>query len=126
MASLKLDADTLFKKEFRNNIIPTRTVEANILPVSTNLPVDNFVPRFKTNAPNLNVKLETKPFRNHTLQINDAGNVVRLKSGIDLDLTSGSRSIVLGKNLFQDRNSIEITAGGETKTLSAGSLVSAA
>lgn len=64
--------------------------------------------------------------KNRTTQINDDGHTLRLSSGIDLDLSSSSKNIALGKNLFADGGSIQITIGGESKTFSAGSLVSAA
>ncbi len=54
-------------------------------------------------------------------------NLVRLNSGVDLDLTSADRNIVLGTNLFSSINSsVEITVGGQTETYSAGSKVTAA
>ncbi|MBX9666785.1 MAG: hypothetical protein K2X93_04160 [Candidatus Obscuribacterales bacterium] len=63
---------------------------------------------------------------NHTLQRNDKQRLVRLNSGVDLDLTSTNKNIVLGENLFKGSPSVEISVGGETKTLGAGSQVTAA
>ena len=54
-------------------------------------------------------------------------SLVRLNSGVDLDLTSADRNIVLGSNLFSTINSsVEITVGEQTQTYSAGSKVTAA
>jgi hypothetical protein len=54
-------------------------------------------------------------------------SLVRLNSGVDLDLTSADRNIVLGSNLFSTINSsVEITVGEQTQTYSAGSRVTAA
>ncbi len=60
-------------------------------------------------------------------QVSDAGRVVRLSSGVNLDLTSSTRTITLGKNLFSENSdSIAITVGGESKTVSAGAAVTPA
>ncbi len=64
--------------------------------------------------------------RARTNQINVSGDIVKLKSGLDLDLTSNSRNITLGKNLFATHDSVEITSGEGTKTVTAGSQVTAA
>lgn len=54
-------------------------------------------------------------------------NLVRLNSGVDLDLTSADRNIVLGSNLFKNSlGSVEINVGGTTQTYSAGAKVTAA
>lgn len=64
--------------------------------------------------------------RNRSAQVNENGQLLRLKSGLDLDLTSTQRNISLGKGLFGDVDSVQISIGNETKTVHAGSLVSAA
>ncbi len=64
--------------------------------------------------------------RIRSVQLTDNGRISRLRSGFDLDLTSGNRNIALGQNLFENGGSVSITVGGETKTYSAGSMVSAA
>lgn len=54
-------------------------------------------------------------------------NLVRLNSGVDLDLTSADRNIVLGSNLFRNTlGTVEINVGGTTQTYGAGSKVTAA
>jgi len=76
-----------------------------------------------------NVDLTTQIDRrlsSHTRQTNEFGNSIRLKEGLDLDLTSNSQNIILGKNLFVDGSSIEIKTGNGTKTVAAGSRVTAA
>jgi hypothetical protein len=63
---------------------------------------------------------------NVSRQLNDNGLSRNLRTGIDLDLTSQVRNITLGEKLFGNTASIQIQVGGETKTLSAGSQVTAA
>jgi len=62
----------------------------------------------------------------HTRQTNELGNSIRLKNGLDLDLTSNAQNIVLGKNLFVDGSSVQIKTGNGTKTVEAGSHVTPA
>lgn len=78
------------------------------------------------NLGNLNNHKLIRQFSNRTRQVNTEGQLVRLRGGLDLDLTSNTRNITLGRNLFSDATSIEITIGGESKSLSAGSQVTAA
>ncbi len=61
-----------------------------------------------------------------SLHLNDRGRLVRLASGIDIDLSSQNKTIILGERLFTNGGTIEIEVGGEKKTLSAGSSVTAA
>ncbi|MBX3149884.1 S-layer family protein [Candidatus Obscuribacterales bacterium] len=61
-----------------------------------------------------------------SVQSNDSGKLVTLNGGVNLDLTSQARNITLGQKLFNGVSSIEIQVGGETKTLTAGSQVTAA
>jgi len=68
----------------------------------------------------------TRGMRGQTSQLNATGDFLKISAGVNLDLTSGDKNIVLGKNLFKDQTSVEITAGGQTRTLGAGSQVSAA
>lgn len=62
----------------------------------------------------------------HSKQLVESGRMIRLERGIDLDLTSNARNITLGSDLFEGQSSIQIKIGNDTKTLSAGSQVSAA
>ena len=70
-------------------------------------------------------RLEHNGTRNQTFQALD-GQLVRVNKGIDLDLTSTTRNITLGSNLFNNASEITIKVGGHDKTLSAGDQVSAA
>lgn len=92
-------------------------------------PVVNAVPSIDT----VQVQAEVRgnvghinALRNRSGQLNDSGQLIRLKNGLDLDLTSSQRNISLGKGLFGYVDSVQISIGNETKTLHAGSLVSAA
>jgi filamentous hemagglutinin len=64
--------------------------------------------------------------RGRTRQSDISGRTIRFKSGLDLDLTSVTKNISLGKNLFNGQQSVTINIGDDSKTFSAGSLVSAA
>lgn len=74
---------------------------------------------------NSNIDLSQK-LRGQTRQSDLLGNIVRLKAGLDIDLTSATRNISLGKNLFGGLQSVTINTDSGAKTVSAGSLVSAA
>ncbi|MBX9668115.1 MAG: hypothetical protein K2X93_10875 [Candidatus Obscuribacterales bacterium] len=58
-----------------------------------------------------------------TLGVADGGAT---QKQIDLDLTSTESAVVLGKKLFGDADSIQITVGGETRTFRAGDKATAA
>lgn len=64
--------------------------------------------------------------RNPSMQQLTAGGVTRVNRGIELDLSSATRNIVLGKGLFGSGQTVEVNIGGQTKTFSAGSQVTAA
>ncbi len=55
-----------------------------------------------------------------------SGRSLRVARGVELDLSSSRRSIRLGADLFGDQSTVTITRGDEEKTLTAGSLVTAA
>ncbi len=59
-------------------------------------------------------------------QQQDSGRVVKLDNGADLDLTASDRNITLGDRLIKNGSSVTINEGGQTKTLYAGSSVTAA
>ena len=65
--------------------------------------------------------------RNNSQQTTNNGSLIRLNSGVNLDLSSGSRNITLGENLFlSNTDAVTIVVGGQSKTVNAGSHVSAA
>ncbi|MBX9669632.1 MAG: hypothetical protein K2X93_18560 [Candidatus Obscuribacterales bacterium] len=72
-----------------------------------------------------NLSRPDRSYSNQTLHTVD-NRSLRLNSGVALDLTSETKNIVLGGNLFKDGQSVEITAGGEARILRAGSQVTAA
>lgn len=77
-------------------------------------------------APDLNGNAAVAQVRGRSNQKYSDGKTVRLSSGLNLDLTSAARNISLGKNLFDNQQSVTISTGEGTKTYSAGSVVSAA
>ncbi len=101
-------------------------VENRNSPVDPTIQVDNVRQGARLNANNLNNNALVRQFSNRTKQVDAQGDIVRLRSGLDLDLTSNSRNITLGNNLFSEASSVQIKVGDETKTLSAGSQVTAA
>lgn len=64
--------------------------------------------------------------RNQSIQQLSNGDLTRINRGVELDLGSSNRNIVLGKGLFGSEETVEISAGGKTSTLGAGSRVTAA
>lgn len=74
----------------------------------------------------LNNTAQLNILKGRSRQISEQGQLVRLRSGLDLDLSSTNRNISLGKNLFADGATVDIAVGGKAKTVGAGSLVSAA
>lgn len=70
-------------------------------------------------------RLERQGVINQSIQQIDS-NLVNVRGGVSLDLTSTTRNITLGNNIFGKVSAVEITVGGETKTVQAGSQVSAA
>lgn len=58
--------------------------------------------------------------------IQDVGSKVVGANNLSIDLGSAVENITLGSNLFRDAGSVTITVGSESKTLSAGSKVTAA
>jgi len=62
--------------------------------------------------------------RGRTIEIGNNNRVLKLGAGVNLDLTSAERNIVLGDKLLNG-GTVQITVGGETKTFGAGSRVSA-
>lgn len=86
--------------------------------------LDNSITRFNTRRQNAN---ERSNGRNQSFQFNtDLGRIVRLSNGINLNLDSSERNIILGNNLFAGVDSIEIMVGQTTKTIDSGASVSAA
>jgi hypothetical protein len=79
---------------------------------------------FNDNSANRINHREAKLLRGGMQQIGD--DVVRLRSGVALDLSSADKNIVLGENLFKSVGSIEITVGNEKQTFAAGSKATAA
>jgi hypothetical protein len=92
-----------------------------------NIPVPsvNNVNQVHQHLDKLSRKLERQGVLNQSVQGGD-GSLVSLRNGVNLDLGSATRNITLGRNLFDNIGSVEISVGGETKTVAAGSQVSAA
>lgn len=121
-------ARQMFRSERRQN----RVGDAARLRIQPIIDLPNAVPAANTVSAQVhehrahNIRLTRDLTRNRTTQVADNGQTIQLSSGVDLDLSSNQRNIALGKNLFSDGGSVEITVGGESKTLGAGSMVSAA
>ncbi len=63
--------------------------------------------------------------RGRTIEIGSNNRLLKLGAGLNLDLTSAERNIVLGNKLLGGE-SVQITVGGETKSLAGGERVTAA
>lgn len=59
-------------------------------------------------------------------QTSDSGSRVNINGGVDIDLSSSEQNIKLGNRLFAGAESVTIDVGGVSKTLTAGSQVTAA
>ena len=123
-------ARQMFRAENRQQRANDSSGNLRIAPVINSV---NAVPEITTqtisngrNTDAINRRAAHDLSRNRTVQLADNGQTLHLRSGIDLDLSSNSRNISLGRNLFADGGSVAITVGGESKTFSAGSMVSAA
>jgi hypothetical protein len=73
----------------------------------------------------LEKRLERQGIINQSVQQID-NNLINIRGGVNLDLTSATRNITLGNKLFDSIAAVEISVGGEAKTVQAGSQVSAA
>ena len=103
--------------------VPTINSGANNLPVPGVSNNANGVDRIRLDR--LSRRLERQGVINQSVQGGD-GSLVNLRNGVSLDLGSDVRNITLGNKLFDKVLSVEINVGGETKTVAAGSQVSAA
>ncbi len=73
----------------------------------------------------LRMPIDNVQLSNNSVQVQN-DSVVRLNSGVNLDLSSADRNITLGEKLFDNVGSVAINVGGEKRTVEAGSQVSAA
>ena len=64
--------------------------------------------------------------RNQSFQELTSGSITRVNKGVELDLGSATKNIVLGRNLFGANETVQVSIGGKTETFSAGSQVTAA
>lgn len=64
--------------------------------------------------------------RNQSFQELTSGAITRVNKGVELDLGSANKNIVLGRNLFGANETVQVSIGGKTETFSAGSQVTAA
>jgi len=112
------EARQLFKDTYNARSAPGASLPPVITPKLTNQ-----ISNLRNDNVARGAELTGKQIR---LGIQDMGpKLVNLRNGVDLDLTSGDRNIVLGTNLFKDVSSVEINVGGATQTYTAGSQVTA-
>ncbi len=120
----KRDIRQAFREQFGAGAVNTN-------PVSNNGGINSNAPAINNRADRHQARIEAKLLRhngaiNQSFQSNVSGQLNNIQRGVDLDLTSQAANITLGQKLFGNTSSIEIQVGGETKTLSAGSKVTAA
>ena len=100
-------------------------------PLPTSIPVPNFnavdtnQSVFTTITRNAKEAREPR-IKNQSIQELAGGLTTRVNRGVDLDLSSANRNIVLGKSLFDNNNAVEISIGGKSASYTAGSVVTAA
>ncbi|MBX9951545.1 MAG: hypothetical protein K2Y39_20410, partial [Candidatus Obscuribacterales bacterium] len=90
---------------------------------------NDFASKAEWQAAKQQLKLEQRNINdtiNQTVQQGINNHVVNVNAGFALDLTSAVQSITLGDKLFKSQESVTINIGGQEKTLSAGSKVTAA
>ncbi|MBX9666039.1 MAG: hypothetical protein K2X93_00415 [Candidatus Obscuribacterales bacterium] len=73
----------------------------------------------------LRMPINNSQLSNNSVQVQN-DSLVRLNSGVNLDLSSADRNITLGEKLFDNVGSVVINVGGDTRIVEAGSQVSAA
>lgn len=80
--------------------------------------------------PNIQPQRESKrlnaDLHRQTMQLQSNGKLANTRLGVDLNLDSVDRNIVLGEKLFGHATSVTIDKGGETTVFTAGSQVTAA
>jgi adhesin HecA-like repeat protein len=74
----------------------------------------------------LNRQIRTPDIVRQSLQQVGQNRLVRLSSGVDLDLGSSNATVILGEGLFSKTDSVQIKVGNESKTFTAGSHVTPA
>jgi len=119
------DARQLFRTTYNGRSAVGASLPVPITPKAVETNKNNWQnTNFNINVRNPLTNKEAKLLR---VGAQDIGTkMVRLNSGIDLDLSSADRNIILGENLFKSAGSVEITVGTEQQTFSAGSKATAA
>ncbi len=115
------EARSLYRETFRNRSNRQSLNIQNPSSITQSARVEQIQNNFPTILNN------DKRLFNNTLQaVPSSAKLVRLNSGVNLDLTSTEKNIVLGGNLFKDSQSVDIQVGSDKKTLVAGASVTAA
>jgi hypothetical protein len=138
----KKELNQMFKQEWRMQRANDNDVRDLVNPVDASAAVINnqnniqqqidrndFATKAEWQAAKQAFKLEQKAISNNlnqTIQQTSNNKLVNINHGFSLDLTSAVESITLGDKLFQGQNSVVINVGGQDKTVSAGSKVTAA
>ncbi len=117
-----------FKAEFKTQRVMNREANINLSNVTAN-PAKN-IERAEFRAMRIEAHEQRMQdmirFSNQSSQLSDSGHIVRVNSGVDIDLSSTQQNITLGEKLFQHVESVTIESDGVPKTFSAGSKVTAA
>ncbi|MBC8000381.1 MAG: hypothetical protein IAF58_20665, partial [Leptolyngbya sp.] len=104
-------------------------IQSQPAPANTDLQniVVNDVSKSELRAAKQALNLELRSVQpNFNKSVQDAGSNFVSANNFALDLGSTVENITLGSNLFKETTSVTISVGGETKTLAAGSKVTAA
>jgi filamentous hemagglutinin len=110
-------------REMYRSQVRTRAAETSTAPLSTS--ATRLIPDVSNAVKNQNPRHDIRIHR-QTMQFDEPGRLTNARQGVDLDLDSSSRTIVLGGKLFERVQSVTIDRAGENTTLTAGSQVTAA
>jgi len=115
----------MFHQQFSNAGKASEPARVDMLPVMPTPTAAADIVRVNGVTRRIEKRLERQGIINQSIQQVES-NLVNVRHGVNLDLSSAARNITLGSNLFDNVSSVEISVGGDTKTVQAGSQVSAA
>lgn len=118
----------MYKQQFGNgarNNNSAETIQIPSVPVLPEVSTPRDIVRVSGVTRRIENRLEKQGIIKQSIQQID-NNLVNIRGGVNLDLSSANRNITLGAKLFNGISAVEISVGGENKTVQAGSQVSAA
>lgn len=144
---LERRAERLAERQLQRSLLPTLTapristptVQPNLTPVfQNNIRINTIQQRRMERANLVTTKREARQLAlqeklsanqqlsNRSVQTLDSGRVRNINARLNLDLSSAKSNITLGEKLFSSTDAVRVNVGGEEKTFTAGSKVTAA